>query len=317
METITLEPQALTHSLENDRIPISTAKGTGDIQFVRLKSGIRMITMDYTPRRPIALAYIPPFVPLGFGFRLSGRGRVQPVGQKEGRDVKPSQAVFNCFPNMAGLTETIEAERVVRVSIFMDLEWFYAFAEEGMLALPPQLKNLSAGIFHHQGQITPAMRATIYQILNCPYQGLARSFFLESKVLELVAHKIGQVVAMESRKPNTKPLPSSDVERIREAARLLAGDLEECPDLNQLARSVGMCRSKLHRCFRMVYGLTPFEYLRNRRLETAMAFLADGRMNVTEAAYAVGYSSPSYFTKAYKKYFGHLPGRKIPSKAFE
>jgi AraC-like DNA-binding protein len=70
-----------------------------------------------------------------------------------------------------------------------------------------------------------------------------------------------------------------------------------------------MCRSKLFRCFRMVYGMTPFEYLRNRRLETAMDLLMDGRMNVAQAAYAVGFSCPSYFTKAFKKYFGHLPSK--------
>nr|WP_319395860.1 AraC family transcriptional regulator [uncultured Desulfobacter sp.] len=173
--------------------------------------------------------------------------------------------------------------------------------------MPPQLGNLSNGTFFHEGQITPAIRTIIFNIFNCPYQGWAQKFFLESKVLELIAHKIGQIETVDNRKSDTRPLPVPDLDRIREAARLLAGNLENSPDLNQLARAVGMCRSKLHRCFRMVYGVTPFEYLRNRRLETAMDFLMDGRMNVTQAAYAVGYSSPSYFTKAFKKYFGHLP----------
>jgi AraC-like DNA-binding protein len=309
MEKIYLAPQALTDPTKDNRIPFSPDMGHGRMESVRLRSGIQLITMDYTLRRPAALEYVPPFAPLGFGFRLSGRSRVHPSGRKEGKEVRPGHAVFNCFPDIAGLTETIGTQRVMRVSVFMELERFYSFAENETTALPSQLANLSTRLFHHEGQITPDMHATIFQILNCPYQGWAKSFFLESKVLELVAHKIGQIEAADRRKPGAVHLRSSDMERIREAARLLAGDLENSPDLNGIARSVGMCRSKLHRCFRMVYGITPFEYLRNRRLETARDYLADGQMNVTEAAYAVGYSSPSYFTKAFKKYFGRLPGR--------
>ena len=310
MEKIYPAPQILGNTTKNDRISLSPYMGKGYIQGVCFKSGIQLVTMDYTLQHPIALKYTTPFpLPpsITFGFRLSGRSRGYPAGQKKGRDLKPGQAGCACFPGLDGFTETTSTERVVRVLIRMDLERFYSLAEGEADALPPQLENLSTRAFCHDAPIMPAMHATISQIFNCPYQGWAKNFFLEGKVLELVAHKIGQIEAVDSRKPDTRLLTSTDVDRIREAARLLAGDMEKSPDLNQLARTVGMCRSKLHRCFRMVYGITPFEYLRNRRLETAMLFLRDGRMNATQAAYAVGYSSPSYFTKAFKKYFGHLP----------
>ena len=132
---------------------------------------------------------------------------------------------------------------------------------------------------------------------------------MKAKPWNLWPIKSGQIQAAKTRPPDDKPLPSQDEERIREVARLLTVDLEIPPDLNQLARTVGMCRSKMYRCFRMVFGVTPFEYLRNRRLETAMDFMMDGQMNVTQAAYAVGYSCPGHFTKAFKNYFGHLPSK--------
>jgi len=249
----------------------------------------------------------PPFQPIGFSFRLSGHSRGYPAGHKTSREFKPGQAGFVCFPDLEGLTMTTDTERIVHVGVFMDFTQFCTFAQGETERLPFQLDNPSTGASIHDGQITPAMRATIFQIFNCPYQGWAKSFFLESKVLELIAHKIGQIEAAGTRTSDGNPLPSPDEERIREAARLLTVDLGIPPDLNQLARSVGMCRSKLHRCFRMVYGVTPFEYLRNHRLETAMEYLMDGRRNVAAAAYTVGYSCPSHFTKAFKKYFGRLP----------
>lgn len=311
MEKICITTQFLTHSdPKSNHILLPPSLGEGYIKSLRLKSEIQLILMDYIPKCPITLEYTPPYAPIGFGFRLSGRSQVYWADQKKGSDIRPGYAGFNCCTDLGGLVENIDVERVVHVNILMDLDRFYAFAQGDLHGLPPQLETLSNGTFCHNGHITPAMRTTIFHIFNCPYQGWAKTFFLESKALELIAHKIEQIESFDTCGPGIGQLSSPDMARIREAARLLAGDLETSPDLNLLARSVGMCRSKLHRCFRMAYGVTPFEYLRNRRLEAAMDFLTAGRMNVTQAAYAVGYSSPSYFTKAFKKYFGHLPSEK-------
>ena len=309
MEKINGAPLSPANTTENNRLFFSPSMGKGYIQSIRLRSGIQLNIADYTLHRPVTLNLDPPFKPIGFGFGLSGNSRGVPAGHKTVKESKPGQASFICFPDLEGLTITRGTERIVRISIFMDLTQLSAFAQEKTGRLPVLLDNPSTKSFSHAGQITPAMRDAISQIFNCPYQGWAKNLFLEGKVLELMAHKIGQIEAAGSLTPDPNPLPPPDEERVREAARLLSGDLETPPDLNQLARSVGMCRSKLHRCFQMFYGMTPFEYLRNRRLETARDFLMDGRMNITEAAYAVGYSCPSHFTKAFKKYFGHLPSK--------
>jgi AraC-like DNA-binding protein len=309
MEKIYNAPQSLANTTENNQLSFPLSMGKGYIQNVRLKSGIQLNIADYTLQHSITMDLEPPFNPIGFGFRLSGHSWGYPVGEKTSTGLKSGQASFVCFPDLEGLAITTGTERIVHVGVIMDFTQFCAFAQGETERLPFQLDNPSTGAFIHKGPITPAMRDAVFQIFNCPYQGWAKSFFLESKVLELMAHKIGQIEAAGTRSHDVNPLPSPDEERIREAARLLAGDLETPPDLNQLARSVGMCRSKLHRCFRLFYGITPFEYLRNQRLETAMEFLIDGQMNVAEAAIAVGYSCPSHFTKAFKKYFGHLPSK--------
>jgi AraC-like DNA-binding protein len=95
---------------------------------------------------------------------------------------------------------------------------------------------------------------------------------------------------------------------VHHAADVLVANLENPPDMTLLARSVGLSRSKLHRCFRQAYGVSPFEYLRNHRLQTAMLLLQGGEVNVTEAALTVGYTNLSYFAKAFKAMFGVAPG---------
>jgi AraC family transcriptional activator of pyochelin receptor len=76
---------------------------------------------------------------------------------------------------------------------------------------------------------------------------------------------------------------------------------------------VGLSHPKLNYGFREIYGSTIFGYLRELRLNKAKALLDDGTMNVTEVAYEVGYSSLSYFTKAFRDYFGTAPGSYLRS----
>jgi AraC-like DNA-binding protein len=191
----------------------------------------------------------------------------------------------------------------------LNREQLAAFLGNGGDSLPKKFQGNPQGFRRYDCMLTPHMREVLRQIFKCPFQESVRNLFLESKTLELMAYVMEQVVSQDNRRANPPALKPGDVERVRHAAHLLAGDLEKTPNMNELASSVGMCRSKLHQCFRMVYGITPFDYLRNRRLETAMLYLTERGMNVTEASYAVGYSSPSYFTRSFTKYFGHPPSQ--------
>jgi AraC-like DNA-binding protein len=89
---------------------------------------------------------------------------------------------------------------------------------------------------------------------------------------------------------------------------MLVSNLENPPGLAELAGAAGMSHPKLNRCFRRLYGVTVFQYLRNERFNRARRMLEDQGLTVTETAYAVGYDSLSHFSQAYKNYFGVSPG---------
>ena len=74
-----------------------------------------------------------------------------------------------------------------------------------------------------------------------------------------------------------------------------------------LERKLGMSRSHIYRKVKSLTGLTPSNYMNSVRLVHAKNMLADSDMNVSEVAYAVGFSSPSYFSKMFAKEFGHPP----------
>lgn len=78
--------------------------------------------------------------------------------------------------------------------------------------------------------------------------------------------------------------------------------------VESLASEMGLSRVQLYRKVKALTGRTPVDIIRLSRLNRAKALLAQGNRNVSEVAYDVGFSSPSYFTKCFKDEFGMLPG---------
>lgn len=83
-------------------------------------------------------------------------------------------------------------------------------------------------------------------------------------------------------------------------------------DLNveTLSADMGLSRVQFYRKVKALTGSTPVEIIRRSRLERAVHLLHDGAKTVSEVAYEVGFSSPSYFIKCYKDMFGHTPNAK-------
>ena len=78
-------------------------------------------------------------------------------------------------------------------------------------------------------------------------------------------------------------------------------------NVEQLSTDMGMSRMNLYRKLQAITGQTPTEFIRTIRLKRAAQLLQDGKLNVSEVADRVGFSSSSYFTKCFKEQFGVLP----------
>lgn len=78
-------------------------------------------------------------------------------------------------------------------------------------------------------------------------------------------------------------------------------------NVEDLGREMGMSRVQLYRKLKSLTNYSPNELLRQMRLKKAASLLASSDLSITEIAYEVGFSSPSYFTKCYKEQFGESP----------
>ncbi len=78
-------------------------------------------------------------------------------------------------------------------------------------------------------------------------------------------------------------------------------------DIPQMAMELNMSTSTLTRKFKVITGLTPLGFIRNIKLKHACTMLKDKSVNISEVAYATGFSVPKYFTKCFKDEFGITP----------
>ena len=78
--------------------------------------------------------------------------------------------------------------------------------------------------------------------------------------------------------------------------------------VEDIGKQIGLSRVQLYRKVKAMTGSSVVDLLRKARLAKAKRLLETRSMSVSEVAYDVGFSAPSYFTKCFKEEYGILPG---------
>ena len=94
--------------------------------------------------------------------------------------------------------------------------------------------------------------------------------------------------------------------RFREVVEARLEDSEV--SIDDLAAEMNLSRVQLYRKVKQITGSSPVELLRTTRLNRAYQMLLTTDKSVSEVAYAVGFTAPSYFTKCFKEEYGMVPG---------
>ena len=86
----------------------------------------------------------------------------------------------------------------------------------------------------------------------------------------------------------------------------LSSRLDEPVSIEDMAGRVGMSRAVFHRKFKQATTMSPIQFVKSMRLNTAAMQIANGK-TVSEAAMAVGYVSSSQFSREFKRLYGQSP----------
>ncbi|WP_020620357.1 AraC family transcriptional regulator [Paenibacillus daejeonensis] len=108
-------------------------------------------------------------------------------------------------------------------------------------------------------------------------------------------------------------IPGSQAQRIAQAIRTINRDFDRPLLVEQLAGSVHMSASAFHKHFKRITRLSPLQYQKTVRLQEARRLMLTEAMQAADAAYRVGYESPSQFSREYVRMYGQSPAQDMRS----
>lgn len=287
----------------NRSIPYPKLLGTGQFCSLDLRPGLSLSIEDYQLHGPVVVESPARSHPIEYTFLC------QPGPSATASLVPQQYWLYGSGTAPAERVEMPGQVRTLAINVHLDPATFQDYlgsttdlASAGLAHLVQPL-----GTIYYQGSGVPtiAMQTTVHQLLDCPFQGMSRKMYLESKVWELMALLLVQETAGCSAPPLR--LKADDIERIHQARQILLSRVENPPSLLDLARQVGLNDCTLKRGFREVFGTTAFGCLHEYRLEQARQLLANREMNVSEVAHSVGFRSASSLSRAFRKKYGVSP----------
>ncbi len=190
------------------------------------------------------------------------------------------------------------------------MDYFHGFDTEEKSTSNPVLNLIRGNItsqFHLPlGKNSPEILKALHQIDQCPYGGLTKQLYLESKALELFALQFHccDSSAFCSQKLSLK---KDDLDRIEYAKEILIKSYLNPSSLKELSQKVGLNDRTLKQGFKQLFGTTVFGYLYNYPMEQAQELLRDSNLSIAQIAHRVGYNNPEAFSTAFRRKFAQSP----------
>lgn len=133
--------------------------------------------------------------------------------------------------------------------------------------------------------------------------GVARQLIIEGLIMQLLGQGLHQ--QQIALKPGALAL-RCEHQRLENIRKLLEQSPEKEYSLNGLAQQAAMSASSLRSKFRLAYGCTIFDFLRDCRLALAHRYLLEGH-SVQQAAWMSGYQHATNFSTAFRRRYGIPP----------
>lgn len=165
---------------------------------------------------------------------------------------------------------------------------------------------------HVSPSICPSLYNSIRQCMDeimtlCERSPAANEAFIYAKLLEIF-----NIITVNMRCRNPEDTGSEQVweknhESMIEACKYINGHFNQKITLEDVADHVGFSKYHFSRLFHEFTGQTYYNYLTHMRISFATQMLAVQDMSISDIAYQAGFSSPTAFSRAFKKITGSTP----------
>jgi len=230
-------------------------------------------------------------------------GKVTSVGD-QAVELGPGDAllVSHDLPVVSRITKASAREPYLAVILSLDLRLVRCLYDEVAESPAPDacVRSLSAAPAD-SAWLAPLVR--YLELMDNPLDAKV----LGSSILREIHYRL--LLASIGKMLRNLLVADSHASRVAKAIRRLRSEYRFPLRVQDLAKSAGMSASSFHQHFKAVTGTTPLQYQKDLRLIEARALLTERSHTVSGVAYAVGYESPTHFSRDYTRKFGFPPSR--------
>ena len=264
-----------------------------------------LLARQPTPTDPIALVVDPSLCIVAQGAK-----EVFLAGEVYRYDPAHSLLVSIDLPISARVVEATPARPCLAVRLSLDPSVVGEILADCPDAVPPSPPARGLDVRPVEPQLLDAV-ARLVALLDAPRDIAA----LAPLVVREVTYRV--LTGPQGARLRQIAAAGAPGERIARAVRRLKGHFADPLRVESLAREARMSLSGFHQHFKAVTGLSPLQYQKWLRLQEARRLMLGGRLDAAEAAYRVGYESPSQFSREYRRLFGAPPRRDVVAHKLE
>ena len=123
---------------------------------------------------------------------------------------------------------------------------------------------------------------------------------------QLVRQLVADYSSVDAARKAMFAAPAMDA-RVMRATRYMREKAADNPGLEDIAREVGLSRSRFFEQFKNCVGVSPQQYLDWQRMALATRLLSDPQASVADVSHRLGFSAPSHFTRFFAQHIGLPP----------
>ncbi|TIH15895.1 AraC family transcriptional regulator [Marinifilum sp. JC120] len=285
---------------------------------MELRPGLRLSAFEATLFKGFSFNYQKKNNYIDFGFFLEGSiiNNMNETSLGPLRvDNFPGSGGLGFFREMSGVVESAAEGKARTIHLHISPELLHELLYTDMDAIHDDLKGVlenssECGFFLHHA-MDPVVQAAANELFYALVGGNCSKLYLQGKALELIGL---QVMKLESsERVRSSGLSMHEIERIKSIQEELKENFDSPPTMAELASAHMMSISKIQAGFHELYGMTVFAFLKEYKLRKARMLFEAGDMNVSEVAWALGYTNLSHFSAAFKKKYGVLPKKFLTS----
>ncbi len=224
----------------------------------------------------------------------------------------PAQALLVSvdMPAVTRVAEAATKRPCLAVRIPIDPAVVGELLADGAATTPPGPPVRGMGVIHLGPPLLDAA-GRLLSLLDAPHEIPV----LAPLVLREIAFRL--LTGPEGARLRQIAAASAPAQRIARAIRWLRDHFAEPLRIESLAKHVGMSPSAFHLHFKHVTALSPLQYQKRLRLQEARRLMLGKGLDAGEAAFRVGYESPSQFSREYRRTFGAPPRRDVAALQVE